>query len=393
MEDISMNVTLSPADYEAMRVAALQAPLLLRQVQELQQQLRDSLAPTPTVTPAPPTDTLDTTERVAPKPPKITAPPPFSGKRDELDDFIAHCQLIFLATPKSYPSETDKTIYAGTNLTGAAFSWFRNLQRDYRASLLPGSTVECPSEFASFETFATSMTTMFGDPNLRSTMVRALKDLYQTGTVAEYTSEFKRITAYIGYQDDALKDAYFDHLRDNVKDRITADPEIPSTLNDLVALALKWDNRILDRIAQRRTHQPPPGFQLAARRQNEPRNAAWAPNSQSHPASTATPLRPQAPPRLAVTASDGSTPMELDRTQRFPVLTAEQKAARRQYRWENNLCTYCGDSDHKVAACPLCPGNRTNSTPRSARSLTRFSVVEPSIATTEEREENDNVQE
>ncbi|VDB88691.1 Bgt-20696-2, partial [Blumeria graminis f. sp. tritici] len=38
-------------------------------------------------------------------------------------------------------------------------------------------------------------------------------------------------------------------------------------------------------------------------------------------------------------------PMELDNSE-------AGKAARKAYRWANNLCGYCGKGGHRVATCP-----------------------------------------
>jgi len=94
------------------------------------------------------------------------------------------------------------------------------------------------------------------------------------------------------------------------------DPTVPKFLDDLIALALKWDNRIIERLIEKRALQATTG---PARPCQQTMTTApqpiWAPP----------PTFPVAPrtifPPVTPAPTDGSTPMELDRTQRYPILT------------------------------------------------------------------------
>jgi len=171
---------------------------------------------------------------------------------------------------------------------------------------------------------------------------------------------------------------FYDVLRGNVKDCLTGDPTVPKFLDDLIALALKWDNRIIERLIEKRALQATGAVRPRQQMTTtiHPQAPALQPTRAPPPTFPST-LRPLFPPSTPA-PMDGSTPMELDRTQRYPVLTPEQKAARRQHRMDNNLCTYCGSPDHRIVNCPVCPSNRgaVRSNPtRSSHVVTRFALV------------------
>ena len=386
LEDIILN----RAEYQALKEQADYAQLLSRQLEELKQRL-DALTPTPipTPTPAPRPDPQDSPEKSY----KANPPAPFSGDREQIETFLSRCRHVFLVSPRSFTQETQKVLYASTYLEGVAYSWFKPILRAYEASLRTDSPTPIPAEFASFTAFENALTVMYGDPDLVRSMIRELKALQQTTTVAAYASEFRRISAYIGWTDDVLMTFFYDGLRGNVKDCLTGDPAVPKSLDDLIALALKWDNRIIERLIEKRTLQVATG-NIRPRQQvtTTLRPSIPVPQPIRTPP-TAFPATPRPMfPLPTPTLTDGSTPMELDKTQRYPILTPEQKAARRQYRIDNNLCTYCGSPNHRVEKCPICPPNR--SAARSNHAVTRFTLVpetddgaETNIST------NDDVQE
>ena len=246
MEDI----TVKREEYQALKEQAASAQLLARQLEELRQRL-DALTPTPTPTPAPRPDPEDSPAKSY----KANPPAPFSGDREQIETFLSRCRHVFLVSPRSFAKETQKVLYASTYLEGVAYSWFKPILRAYEASLRPGSQTPAPPEFTSFETFENSLTVMYGDPDLVKSMIRALKALQQTTTVAAYASEFRRISPYTGWTDDVLMGFFYDGLRGNVKDCLTGDPTVPKFLDDLIALALKWDNRIIERLIEKRALQ------------------------------------------------------------------------------------------------------------------------------------------
>jgi Retrotransposon gag protein len=411
MEDVAVN----PQDLHTLHEAQAENRELREQLRELRLQL-DSLTPTPAPTPAPapmpqPTPVLlpqpihwqEPSTMVA-RLPAVAPPPLFSGERDRLEDFLDRCRHIFLTSPAAFAQEPQKVLYASVYLAGPVYTWFRPILRAYEASRAPNSQTPTPPEFLSFHAFSQTLMSMYGDPDLEGTMFEELLVLTQTTTAAAYAAEFRRIIAYIPWPPECFMTFFKKGLRPSVKNLIVGDNLRATTLDELVAQAIKWDNRIIEDMARKRSSAP-------TWRNSNPVVAPRAP--WQRPTTTAQHLAPplprnfpptrpppaQYPPAtrhpVASTAnnfpSDGSTPMELDQTRRFPypVLSEEEKAARRQYRSENNLCTYCGEAGHRVPECPRSPANREALRLATYAATSRFTLERP--AQTEPAK--DNVQE
>jgi hypothetical protein len=76
---------------------------------------------------------------------------------------------------------------------------------------------------------------------LHSCSVAALCKLEQTGSVAEYTTNFEVHSVHTGYNDVALCNAFYFGLKDKIKDLIT-EAGRPATLATLKADTLKSDH-------------------------------------------------------------------------------------------------------------------------------------------------------
>jgi Retrotransposon gag protein len=270
---------------------------------------------------------------------KIKEPEPFNGeKRSELQGFLSHCRLMFLTNPDLYSTEQLKIFYAGSLLRGTAYNWFEPLLRRYESFHYNPLTTLPPDEFTSFSSFSDAMTRMFGDPDLKNTKTRELYELKQVTSVAIYVSEFQRISAFLGWNDEALCCQFYKGLRENVKDGILGTGPRPQTLADMMTKAQQIDIRIAERIAERKSQSTSTApsrkpLSLAERISSSPLN-----------------LPPVAKTQSTAAPSDGTTPMELDSGRRTSTrrLTSQEK----DRRLANNLCLFCGSSNHFRAQCP-----------------------------------------
>jgi len=230
-----------------------------------------------------------------------------------------------------------------------------------------------PREFQLFTTFAQSLRDLFGDPNLTKNSMTAMESLTQTGTVAEYISQFEALCQYATYNSDVTETRMFYRgLRPNVKDKVYWKEY--GTLKELQALTIKCDIRLQERNAERAvecnqaqnagTTQPPAKPTYAPRPTAQPTGpprattepqplAASKPNTGTRPTPAPHPnlTRPALPARSPTTVQwDGSTPMELD-TQGYRHITAEEK----EHRRTGNLCLYCSQPGHVTRNCPFAP--------------------------------------
>jgi Retrotransposon gag protein len=78
-----------------------------------------------------------------------------------------------------------------------------------------------PPEFQSFETFAQSIRTLYGDPNLERNSETALQYLKQGDrSVAEYISRFATHSQYTNFNDSALASQFYKNLHKDIKNAL-----------------------------------------------------------------------------------------------------------------------------------------------------------------------------
>lgn len=297
--------------------------------------------------------------------PQIADPEPFSGNRLHLSNFLAKCRLKFAGQPSKFKNELSKIYYAGSRLGDPAFSWFQPF-----LSIAEDKEKPNPPEFASFETFATAFTAVYGDPNLATSSVRAIKALKHTGSAAHYIAEFQRLRQYIPWNESAFADQFYDGLKSTIKDDI-AHTGRPATLLELQTLATRLDARLYERFLEKRQETPA---------STQPRNLPPKPTPMgrtpsSMPSSLApTPARTPSPSAgTPAFTPDGTIPMELDTYGRWR-LPADEKLRRKQLR----LCDYCASAKHDVFNCPDKPVPSQPKLPRFARQAEiSFEITSP----------------
>src|ERR1700686_666899 len=187
--------------------------------------------------------------------PKIADAPPFSGNRKDLLPFLTKCRLKFGGQPLRFGSEKSKVLYAGARLEGPAFGWFQPLVAKWDTT----GADPPPLELSSFETFATELTSLYGDPNLAASAEREICRLRQTSAVANYVAKFEEHRQYLEWNDAALRDQFYRGLKDEIKDGL-APLGRPATLAKLKELATRFDSRLQERVLERRQAYPTPGI-------------------------------------------------------------------------------------------------------------------------------------
>jgi hypothetical protein len=256
---------------------------------------------------------------------KLNKPPEFDGRdKKAANTFLTHLQLHFLATPHLFPDDRSKVLFASTYLRGPAFAWIE-----------PHFLKKDDPIIQSWDAFQEAFLSSLGDPDRERTLTRDLQTLVQTGSAAAYTTEFFRLSAFLGWNDQALQAQYYSGLKPEVKDALALSDKTLKTVQDLANFAIRIDNRLFER------------------RQENRRN----PTPMRH-----TPTPPIGP-RTPITFPSGPTPMVLDANRpRFQPLSPEE----RQYRMRHGLCLYCGQKGHVAIACP---NHRSQQRPRATQPL------------------------
>jgi Retrotransposon gag protein len=235
-EDLNTPVTITKGELAQLSLAFNSCKAMAEQVHSLATEIAQLrlLSPTGPRTTAQPV-------------PKILQPDPFTGDRLELDTYLTRCQHVFLTQPSLFLTEQQKVLYAASYLKGAAYSWMKPLVQEYAKGLI------VPVEFTSFQQYSESLTRMYGDPDIVKSITRELNALGQTSSVSAYASEFRRLQAYVAWNDQALLDRFYDGLRDNVKDGLVHENPRPKTLETLITAALRIDARIYERILEKKS--------------------------------------------------------------------------------------------------------------------------------------------
>ena len=335
-EDLATSVTITRGELNQLSHAFHNYQAMAEQVQSLVTEVAQLrlLSITPATTPD-----IRTPQPVSRPVPKVLHPDPFTGDRLELDTYLTRCQHVFLTQASLFPTEQSKFLYASSYLAGNAYSWVKPLIQEYAK----GTSV--PPEFTSFQKYSESLTRMYGDPDIVKSKTREINALCQTSSVSAYASEFRRLQAYITWNDQALFDRFYDGLRDNVKDGLVHENPRPILLEALISAALRIDGRIYERILERKSATTATTRQASTPRQTMvTRPTATAQASAWHQ---------PAPTPAKLNTHDATTPMELDQ-QRVP-LTSEEKRRRGDFRRLNNLCLWCGSALHHLVDCPTAP--------------------------------------
>ena len=114
-------------------------------------------------------------------------------------------------------------------------------------------------------TFLTEFKKVFDHPTAGQDVGARLTSLHQGNrTVAAYSTEFRTLAAGSGWNDTALRSTFRQGLSEGIKDELVRDK--PSTLDDLVSLAIEVDERIQERRRERGaspTHLPAPCLQCS----------------------------------------------------------------------------------------------------------------------------------
>ena len=254
-----------------------------------------------------------------PREPHVPAPERYDGDLGTCQSFLLQCSLVFDLQPQTYATDKSKIAFIVGLLTGRARAW--------GAAVLNGS----PLINSSYANFVTEMKKIFDHPVKGKDASQRLLSLRQGArSVAEYSVDFRTLAAESGWNDESLQGVFRKGLSEAVKDELAARDESDS-LDDLVALAIRLDNRLRER-----------------RREKAGLPVSW---TSSRPELSPLPrMGSEPPPKTGMVTSLPSSsaeeePMQLGRNRLSP--------AERLQRVKAGVCIYCGQAGHFLVSCPL----------------------------------------
>ena len=288
---------------------------LLQEVQAICQTLTAQVSALTTAAAArPPPVPLIAPSSFSVREPSLANPRPFDGAFAQYRGFIMQCDLIFCHQPTQFSSSAARVAFVINLTTGDALNWAH------------ATLTARPELFQDYENFIEEFRRVFDHPTAGREVGTQLMSLHQGGrTVASYATEFRTLAAGSGWNGESLSSAFRRGLSEAVKDELVRDR--PTSLNELISLAIDLDERARERRRERACFPP-----------SSSRSLTPVPGTVS----------PGSEPLLwggsSTTRTSGEEPMQLGRTH----LTVAERERRRS----RGLCLYCGEQGHLREACP-----------------------------------------
>ncbi|SPC66568.1 uncharacterized protein UHOD_12259 [Ustilago sp. UG-2017b] len=231
------------------------------------------------------------------------APPNHSERIESLEDQVRSLLAALNARNTQEPS----------NDSASARQGFRSKEPE----AFTGDAVNPPAWLTDYPLFINQLCVVFGDPDRIATAKREIEALSQTTSVANYLTQFRQLQMTLNWGADAMAWFFYRGLKENVKDDLSRSGK-PTDLETLIQRSLEIDNRIAERISEKK------------------RTITRSANPTTMPVSN---------PPIAPTTVHPSSPSGL----RAPFTTAG-KLEPEEYkrRQTNNLCIYCASSEHVV---------------------------------------------
>jgi hypothetical protein len=248
---------------------------------------------------------------------KVPLPKKFDGTRGKLKGFLTSMDLYLRFNKATFVTEQDRVLAAGMNMEGDALEWFQPYMNDYLENHGADDTNEDTDQiFASYAAFRKKISAIYGEIDEERTAERKLRRLGQKGSAGKYTAEFRQVTAKLQWEDQPLIAQYYSGLKDRVKDEI-ARGDRPITLDDMIELAVRIDNRQYER--------------------DQEKKGASIPQ---------TPRRRDPPSK-----KNDEDAMDIDKIETGGKGSRISKTELDR-RYKQNACLYCGKQGHRRDVCP-----------------------------------------
>ena len=309
--------------------------------------------------------------------PKMALPAKFTGKRHALRTFLNQLELLFTMHSNIYAADRVKIATLGSLLEGTAADWFNHyIEHAEEHQALLNNWTE----------FKELMRATFGEHDRALIAANRITSLCQDHiSMNQYVTQFRHYASDLSWDDASLIHNFRQGLCKEIRDRLL-NYDMPTTLNEMINLAYKIDSRLYEHrqaeaMAQRsRQRLPAPTSNVnGARSFNRP-PAPIQPRNSFQPRGQPRPFRPFPPrPPLSsewthqsaqpLSAFERRPPpvavnMDLDAVARGPMSLPQRPQHtndhERQRRRDNNLCFYCGSSDHVKLNCPQLASRRGN---------------------------------
>ena len=197
-------------------------------------------APEPPVTPM-----------LAPREPYIPTPARYAGHLGTCSQFLHQCSLVFHQQPRTYATDQVKIAFIMSLLSDQASAWALAI------------STHSPELTQDYNQFTQEMKKVFDHPVKGKEAVSNMLRLRQgTQSASQYALEFRILAAESGWNDTALQGIFLKGISEELKDELVTRDE-PDSLEALIDLTIRLDNRIRERRREKSQGQRPRSFSSA----------------------------------------------------------------------------------------------------------------------------------
>lgn len=245
-----------------------------------------SAAASGTNPPPPPPTPPSAPEDVPPlsRKPCIPIPARYIGELGQCGQFLNQYSLVFDQQPGTHATDKARVAFIVSLLGGRASQW-----------AVAASRLQAPF-CSSFTLFSAELLKIFDQPVRGKEISKRLLSLKQgANSVADFAVNFRILAAGTGWDEAALQGVFSQGLAENIQDELAAWDDTTS-LEELVSLAIRLDNRLRERRRERALRSPPAV--------TVPRPMSFVPTS---PADRAHSLPPHRPYNCTINLLPGAT--------------------------------------------------------------------------------------
>jgi hypothetical protein len=177
------------------------------------------------------------------------APERFSGRKEDVENFVIQLRLHFEYFPITLNQETEKVKFAVGLLTGEAADWFEPIIRQYTEGNMTPDTARI---MGSFEDFAQELYQGFGIVDKNRALEERIRRLQQTGSASSYYNELKRLMAPLGWSEDLMMSTFYLGLKESVKDELCK-TDRPKTFAEYATTGIRLDDKIFARQQEKKS--------------------------------------------------------------------------------------------------------------------------------------------
>jgi hypothetical protein len=183
------------------------------------------------------------TESTGTDPRKIAKPDFYHGDRTKLEAWLLQWDLFFkLADDKV--DDTDKVSLMASYLRGEASRWINPYLKKYLDEANEEEEIE--QLFENINNFKDHIRKVFGTANEESKAVRAIQQLKQKTSAAEYAADFQHYAIQTGWDDKALKAMYSKGLKAEVRVELMRSGAGTDTLDELYQESIRIDAELYE---------------------------------------------------------------------------------------------------------------------------------------------------